>query len=41
LKNFVDTVRREMIFVNDVAAGIFMDGRRVRLHRRFRINDCR
>ena len=41
LENFVDTVRGEMIFVNDVAAGIFMDQRRAGLHRRFRIDDHR
>ena len=41
LEYFVDPVRGEMIFVNDIAAGIFMDQRRAGLHRGFRIDDRR
>ena len=41
LKDFVDTVRGKMIFVDDIAAGIFVHRRSARLHRRFRIDDYR
>ena len=41
LKDFVDAVRGEMVFVDDIASGIFMNRLRARLHRRFRIDDHR
>ena len=41
LKNLIDAVSGEMIFVNDVAANLLMDTRRVGFHSGFRIHDCR
>ena len=41
LKDFVDAVRGEMVFVDDIASGVFMNRLRARLHRRFRIDDHR
>ena len=41
LKDFVDAVRGEMIFVDDIAAGIFIDCSRAGFHRRFRVYDNR
>ena len=38
---FVDPVRGEMILVNNIAAGIFMDEGSAWLHRGFRIDDRR
>ena len=38
---FVDPVRGEMILVNNIAAGIFMDEGGAWLHRGFRIDDRR
>ena len=41
LKDFVDAVRGEMIFIDDIAAGIFVDCSRARFHRGFRVDDHR